>query len=172
MKGRPISQFSGTQLQAKIAKILGEFSTKRADVGISAESAKPTPPGEPGVVEYAAINEFGKPKDSRGPAIHERSFLRDTLALNRPKYTKRLENAVKRANKRLANDEDPKIDMELGRLGEEVRGDIVQRIANRISPKNADFTIKKKGSDVPLIDTGRLRQSIAWQVSKVNKGSK
>ena len=49
-------------------------------------------------------------------------------------------------------------------LGMALVGDVQQRIRNRIPPPNAPYTIARKGSDVPLIDTGRLRQSIDFVV--------
>lgn len=41
-----------------------------------------------------------------------------------------------------------------------------ERIANQIDPPLAEETIKRKGSSVPLIDTGQLRSSIVHRVVK------
>jgi hypothetical protein len=41
-----------------------------------------------------------------------------------------------------------------------IQGGIQRRIRNRISPANAEVTIKAKGSDVPLIDHGVFRSAI------------
>jgi hypothetical protein len=49
-------------------------------------------------------------------------------------------------------------------FGSYVVGLIQQRIADRILPKNSDYTIAKKGSDVPLIDSGQLRGSITYKI--------
>ena len=57
----------------------------------------------------------------------------------------------------------------LQQLGEVHVGDIQQRIRDLKEPKNSDVTIARKGSSNPLIDTGRLRQSVDYIV-KVNKG--
>jgi hypothetical protein len=43
-------------------------------------------------------------------------------------------------------------------------GVIKQRIANGIAPPNSPYTIARKGSSKPLIDTGQLRNSITYQV--------
>lgn len=55
----------------------------------------------------------------------------------------------------------------LALIGEYVVGVIKDEIANRIPPPNAPSTIRKKGSDVPLIDVGQLRQSVSYQVRKI-----
>jgi hypothetical protein len=52
----------------------------------------------------------------------------------------------------------------LGLLGAYVVGLCQQRIANRIAPKNSDWTIAKKKSDVPLVHSGQLRDSITWKI--------
>jgi hypothetical protein len=54
--------------------------------------------------------------------------------------------------------------MAYGRIGMVAVGDVQRRIVQRIPPPNAPSTIAKKGSDVPLIDTGRLRQSVDYTV--------
>ena len=56
------------------------------------------------------------------------------------------------------------LDQALALLGEAAVGMTKQTIADRIPPRNADSTIAKKGSDVPLIDSGQLRGSITYQV--------
>lgn len=43
-------------------------------------------------------------------------------------------------------------------------GDVKRRIAQRIPPPLAESTIKRKGSSVPLIDTGQLRNAIRAKV--------
>jgi len=103
---------------------------------------------------YATVNEFGS-EDGRIP---ERSFLRATVDENRVKYAKILEVAALR----LLDGESP--DRAFGIVGMTVVADVQRRIRDRISPANAPSTIRQKGSDVPLIDTGRLRQSIDYVV--------
>lgn len=100
----------------------------------------------------AAANEFGT---SRIPA---RSFLRSTVDDGRVKYAVYLD--------KIAGDLVDGINpvRALSVLGMALVGDVQQRIRNRIPPPNAPYTIARKGSDVPLIDTGRLRQSIDFVV--------
>lgn len=45
-------------------------------------------------------------------------------------------------------------------------GQIQKRISDGIPPPLADSTVKRKGSSTPLIDTGVLRSSVAFKVSK------
>ena len=49
-------------------------------------------------------------------------------------------------------------------LGLKIVGEIQQRISAGIAPPNADSTIRRKGSSVPLIDHGQFRGSITHQV--------
>jgi hypothetical protein len=49
-------------------------------------------------------------------------------------------------------------------LGVVHAGDIQTSIRDLKNPVNADYTIQKKGSSNPLIDTGRLRQSVTSEV--------
>ena len=42
-------------------------------------------------------------------------------------------------------------------------GQIQRRIADGVQPANAPSTIARKGSSKPLIDSGQLRSSIAWE---------
>ena len=43
---------------------------------------------------------------------------------------------------------------------------IQEKIENGSYEKNADATIERKGSDKPLIDTGRMRQSVHYVIEK------
>lgn len=52
----------------------------------------------------------------------------------------------------------------LRRVGEKAVASIKERIVNRIPPPNAPSTIKKKGSDVPLIETGHFLGAIGAKV--------
>lgn len=91
--------------------------------------------------------------------IPERSFLRAPLKANMPKYHKAFEWFVQRATQ-------GKISMNqaLNQMGMMMVRDSQEAISKGIAPANADSTIRRKGSSTPLIDTGRLRQSITWRV--------
>lgn len=104
---------------------------------------------------YAGANEFG----TRDGRIPERSFIRSVMDENR--FTL-FQQANRYLNQISAGSMDPKT--ALGLLGEFIRGQIVSKITTLQDPPNAPSTIARKGSANPLIDEGRLRQSIAWEV--------
>lgn len=54
----------------------------------------------------------------------------------------------------------------LNRAGAAFVGQIQERIAQGIPPTLAPVTIRRKGSSVPLIDTGQFRRSISHEVSR------
>lgn len=52
----------------------------------------------------------------------------------------------------------------LTRIGLFTQGAVRKSIGSNIPPPNAPSTIAKKGSSATLIDTGRLRQSISYEI--------
>lgn len=109
----------------------------------------------------ATVNEFG----SSDGHVPERSFLRSTVDKHEVKYFKRVRDIVGEAPiKRLSGNPGSIrgwLKREFGRLGLEAVKDVRETITQMDSPPNAPSTIRaKKGADNPLIDTGRLRQSI------------
>lgn len=54
----------------------------------------------------------------------------------------------------------------LDQVGVVAVGYVQQYITDLKSPPNAQSTIRKKGSDNPLIDTGAMRQSVTYSVVK------
>ncbi|MCK5601784.1 hypothetical protein KAR91_07950 [Candidatus Pacearchaeota archaeon] len=111
--------------------------------------------GEQGsdLVEYAAKNEFG---DQKTP---ERSFLRSTVDEDNRLFIRFIDKEKKNIveGKRTRKSA-------LKRLGIFAEGRVKLKINRGPFTPNAPFTIKKKGSSKPLIDTGRMRASI---ISKV-----
>lgn len=107
------------------------------------------------LAEVMTVHEFGS-DDGRIP---ERPTFRPAFDKNRDKYTRELRKGLGRVI-----DGDSTIDQELGRLGARMAGDIVQEITTITEPPLSPVTIAKKGSDKPLIDTGRARQSVDFEV--------
>lgn len=107
------------------------------------------------LVKYAAVNEFG----SEDGHVPERSFLRSTVRNNWRKYAALLGKAGQRL---ILDGED--VDVAFGRVGIVVVADVQRTIRGRVPPPNAPSTIARKGSSTPLVDTGRLRQSIDHEV--------
>lgn len=116
-------------------------------------------PGEPVTnVELAVIHEFGAP----GAKIPERSFIRSTVDANRAEYVAILSKCLKKAVMGRMD-----FHQAFGILGEKVKADIQNRVRNGsgIPPPNAPYTIAKKGSARPLVDSGRMIDSITYVVS-------
>jgi hypothetical protein len=109
---------------------------------------------DPELAEIALYNEFGT-LDGHVP---ERSFLRSTMDEGRPKYLRLQEVAVDR----MLDGLDPRL--AYGAIGLVACADVRRRIRNRVDPPNAASTIAKKGSDTPLVDTGRLYDAIGYTV--------
>lgn len=105
----------------------------------------------------AAAHEFGG-RDNKPP---QRSFLRETFDLHVKKYGDMMEKAAERVTK---HKENPKKALFI--LGETARADVVERINQGILPELAEVTRERKGSDLPLVDTGQLRASIKSLVRK------
>ena len=108
----------------------------------------------------AASNEFGT------ETIPERSFLRSTMVEHEADIVKGLESAVSGAldNKR-------SFEHGLGVLGEQAVGWVKRKIIDITQPPNAPSTIagkiRRSGKEgTPLIDTGRMLQSIDWEIDE------
>lgn len=121
-------------------------------VGITAaKGAKPH--GKTTILDIATWHEFGT------TTIPERSFLRAWFDENQEQAKVWVERVTKLVVEgRLTKEK------ALMLLGTKFVGEIQARIANRIPPPLAPETIARKGSDVPLIDTGQLRSSITYVV--------
>lgn len=105
---------------------------------------------------YAAINEFGS-EDGRVP---ERSFLRSTLAENEDRY---VEELVAMAADVVLEGAD--VEQAFGLIGLGAETDVKDKIRDLRDPPNAPMTLANKfPGDNPLIDTGRMRQSISHAV--------
>jgi len=128
-----------------LMSFLGKKRTVAVLVGIRGDKGSD-------LVQYAAANEFGTAR------IPERSFLRSTVISKQHRYIRLIREAVRK----LLDGFSP--DIAFGRLGMLAVADVQRTIRNRVPPPNAPLTIARKGSDVPLIDTGRMRQSIDYVV--------
>lgn len=106
---------------------------------------------------YAGANEFG----TRDGRIPERSFIRSTMDQIRFVL---FQQAGRYLDQITAGTMSPK--QALGLMGEFVRARIVVKITTLQDPPNAPSTIAQKGSANPLIDSGRMRQAISWEVEE------
>ena len=97
------------------------------------------------MASLAAVLEFGNAR------IPSRPFLRDTLEKYREKYTALFAEQLKQGKS-------PEQAMSL--IAVIAQGDVQDNIVNGNWVPNAKSTIRRKKSSKPLIDTGKLRQSI------------
>lgn len=91
--------------------------------------------------------------------IPERSFLRSTFDQNEKKW---FSFAKKQLEKIMTGEISAKEACD--RLGARMQSDVQKTIRNVRTPPNAPSTVASKGSSNPLIDSGRMRQSIIWKV--------
>ncbi len=124
----------------------------RVDVGVRAIRGQD-------LVMRAMANEFGT------RTIPERSFLRATMDRNRQKYAVLLAEALE------GSPSEAELERRLARIGAIATGDVQQFMTELRHPPNAWATIRKKGSDNPLIDTGELRRSIDARVARESRSS-
>lgn len=108
----------------------------------------------PSLAEIAVINELGS---SDTPA---RPFMRQSFE----NHEAELQAACDRANAILSNG--GTAEQALNQLGVFCRGLVQEEIVEGGFAPNAESTIKKKGSDQPLIDTGYMRQSVNYVVKR------
>ena len=58
------------------------------------------------------------------------------------------------------------MDTTIQRVGIKAQIEILKKFRDNDWAPNAPYTVAKKGSSTPLIDSGQLRQSISWEVKK------
>ena len=106
--------------------------------------------GDVSVAQAAYWNEYGTAN------IPARPFFRNTIAEKQDEWA---DNAASRLQQA-----DGDVGKALALIGEDVKGDIVETIQNFNEPENAPSTVKKKGFNKPLIDTGDLWRAIQSEV--------
>lgn len=146
-------QLQSAVLEALAAK-LESVKSKSAYVGIPAEADAPVEGGEVfNLASLAAVLEFGNER------IPSRPFLRQTLQENQEKYTDLFAQLFGQG-------------VDIPQIYEQIalvaQADVQLNIVKGEWVANAESTIKRKGSSKPLIDTGRLRQSITGVVREEN----
>jgi len=138
----------------ELKKLVGALGGIRISVGVP-EDAAPYPDGTPTAM-VAAVHEFGSPSRN----IPERSFMRSAIEENQDKYIDLAQAGLQRVI-------DGHMTLhQLGALiGQAAEDDVKSKITDLQDPPLKEATIKAKGSDNPLIDTGHLRQSIRYEVT-------
>ena len=137
----------------KIVKNFPKFDNTVLKVGIQKDAGENFA-GE-SIAEYAAKNEYGSRR------IPERSFIRSTIDQKRPQIFKLIANEFDKTLKlRISPERALKV------VGTYVETEIKKKITALRSPPNSPVTIKRKGSSNPLIDSGLMRQSIRYNITK------
>lgn len=136
---------------AHVVKEIMKLDGKSVEAGIHATAGR-----EDGtdLVDIAIYNEYGTKR------IPSRPFVRLATDNNQKEWDRIVDagHAAIVAGTRDA-------DFMLNVLGNRMVADIQKTIGNRqLLVPNAPATVKKKGSDAPLIDSGRLRQSVDYVV--------
>lgn len=131
----------------RIGKGLGE-SEKVLRVGFLEDATYPD--GTP-VATVAAANEFGT------STIPPRPFFRNMIAAKKAGWGPASAKLLK------ANDYD--VDHTLNQVGMGIQGQLQQSILDTNAPPLAEATVKAKGFDKPLIDTGQMIRSVDYEVA-------
>ena len=150
---------------------LNKIMNRRIKIGIFSESGSD-------VLIIASVNEFGvsiKVTEKMRRYLHANGLhLRNSTnnikiperAFIRRGYDRRKANILKFAESRIIDVYNFRISGEqyLNGLGEYVTGQIRDFLTRMRTPPNHPYTIEKKGSSNPLINTGRLRESITFKI--------
>ena len=116
------------------------------------KGAIPAARGGQTVASVAAANEFGVPAHGQPP----RPFFRAMIASKSPAWGKRFAVVLKATNYNA--------DQALRLMGEGIAAQLKKSILETNSPPLAESTVKRKGFDKPLVDTGHMLNSIGYEV--------
>ena len=130
---------------------LKKLSELEVQVGFQGDDAYE---GGTSTAEVAAYNELGS---SDTPA---RPFMKQSFE----NHEDELRAACERVNATITSG--GSVEQALNALGVAVKGLIQTEIVDGDFAENAPSTIKKKGSDRPLIDTGTMRQSVNYVIKR------
>lgn len=141
----------GQKLEDYLANLSKKYSTA-SSVSIGFLSGSSYPDGTP-VAMVAAIQNWGAP--SRG--IPPRPFFTNMIAAKSPEWGPALAK-----NLAITGGDAEKA---LGRVGLGIKGQLQTSIIETNSPPLAASTIKRKGFDKPLVDTGTMLNGVDFRVN-------
>ena len=141
----------------KLFDKLKEIKELEARVGF--QSGKATEEDGTDICDIAAWNELGNEH------IPSRPFIRNSV----DNHSDEINSFLMEKRNDLVNGASAR--QVLNEIGVFQKDLIQAEIVNGSFEPNAEATIKKKGSSKPLIDTGRMRQSVNYVVQKKGKGS-
>lgn len=159
-----------------LIKQLEHLESKRLEVGVF--KGKKHPDADIDLVDLAKVHEYGvtievTPKmraylhsiglhlrdDTTHIRIPERSFIRAGWDNNKADVEKRIERFLPQVFELNVN-----TDIFIEMVGKEVEGRLKKFLVKLRHPPNASFTVQRKGSSNPLVDTGALLDSISHKV--------
>ncbi len=140
----------------KLKQVIKECKEKAVYVGFNSSSGSEE--NGASIVDVAVWNEFGTEH------MPSRPFMRDTLRNNKDEIKSMLASGMK--SMIASGDAEKTFNM----VGSKVKGMVQQEIRDGEFEPNAPSTIKQKGSSHPLIDTGRMRQSVVYVVRQKGSG--
>ena len=134
---------------------------KRMEVRVGYQAGEATDDAGVDMCDIAMWNELG----TDGPhPIPARPFLRQSVDDNEDQIRA---FCAQQARKIAAGGT---AEEALKKIGIQVKGIVQKTIKDGNFTPNAPSTIRKKGSDKPLIDTGRLRQSVNYHIKPKGGG--
>lgn len=140
----------------KFEKMLKEIAEKEVRVGF--QHGKATEEDGADICDIAAWNELGTVH------IPARPFLRMSVDDNLTKINSFLQSKKKQLASGVSAEQ---ILKEIGIFQKDL---IQEKITYGDFAPNAESTVKKKGSSKPLIDTGRMRQSVNYEIKAKGGG--
>lgn len=144
----------GDKFKAELRRLLDKVSNGNHVVRCGFFADAEYPDGTK-VALVAAIHNYGAPARNIPP----RPFFSNMVKQGEKLWPRVLVNSVKARNYDLT--------AALVDLGHEMEGELRQSIQQTNSPPLRPATIKSKGSSKPLVDTGRMLNSIVSRVEKL-----
>lgn len=116
--------------------------------------------------EYGAVISADKSITGKAITIPERSFMRSTMHEKKSEISKRLQKIIVK----VLDPQNPISPQKgLATLAQYISQQMKAKIRSGISPGLSQWTIDRKGSSTPLIDTGQLINSIEFDIKKGKK---
>jgi hypothetical protein len=140
----------GQKLAAKLRDLTEKLS-KPATVRIGFLEGARYPDGTP-VAMIAAIQDFGAPR----VGIPPRPFFRNMISAKKGEWPASIAGQLKETNY--------DVDLTLRRTGEAVVGQLRESIQQTNAPPLKPATIRRKGFEKPLVDTGKMLNSVEYEV--------
>lgn len=140
----------------RFQRMLKELADKEVRIGF--QHGKATEEDGTDVCDVAAWNELGTAN------MPSRPFLRKSVDENESKINSFLQS---KKNDLVRGASAEQILKEIGIFQKDL---IQEKITNGSFAPNAESTVRRKGSSKPLIDTGRMRQSVNYEIKKKGSG--